>query len=86
MATEFHGHGDPRFARLGAAFRANFDEGMELGASLAVTLHGKTVVDLWAGCADRKGKVPWQRDTIVLTYSTSKLAPILMTLMLVDRG
>jgi len=86
MAIEIHGHGDPRFARLEKAFRANFDEGMELGASLAVTLHGKTVVDLWAGCADRKGKVPWQRDTIVLIFSSTKLAPILMTLMLVDRG
>lgn len=86
MATEIHGYCDPRFAPLEDAFRANFDEGLELGASLAVTLHGKPVVDLWAGCADRKGTVPWRRDTIALIYSTTKIAPVLMTLMLVDRG
>ncbi len=86
MATEIHGHCDPRFARLEAAFRANFDEGLELGASLAVTLHGKPVVDLWAGHADLNRKLPWDRDTIVLVFSSTKLAPILMTLMLIDRG
>ncbi len=86
MATEIHGHCDSRFAPLEEAFRANFDEGLELGASLAATLHGEPVVDLWAGCADPKNKVPWQRDTIVLAYSNTKLAATLMTLMLVDRG
>lgn len=83
--TRIHGVCDPRFAAVQAAFGANFDQGQELGASVAVTLAGETVVDLWAGDADRTGR-PWERDTIVNVWSTTKTMAATCLLVLADRG
>ncbi|HRH60671.1 MAG TPA: hypothetical protein PL045_08885, partial [Chitinophagaceae bacterium] len=44
--THVHGYCDPRFAPLRDAFAENFAEGLEIGASLALTHCGETVVDL----------------------------------------
>src|SRR5215472_10194553 len=86
MSIEIQGFCDELFEPLRKAFVANFDEGLELGASLAVTLRGKSVVDLWAGWADVAKTKPWQEDTIVLVYSSGKIAVALCTIMLIDRG
>ncbi|HUO11468.1 MAG TPA: serine hydrolase domain-containing protein [Caulobacteraceae bacterium] len=86
MSVEFHGFCDGRFAPLKDAFGANFEEDLELGASLCVTLHGETVVDLWAGWADVAQTRPWEKDTIVAVASTTKIAVTLSLLMLIDRG
>jgi CubicO group peptidase (beta-lactamase class C family) len=83
--TEIHGECDPRFEAVRTAFGANFDQGQELGASVAVTLHGEPVVDLWAGDADETGR-PWERDTIVNVWSTTKTMSATCLLMLADRG
>lgn len=68
---EIHGTCKPGFAAVRDAFAANFAEGLELGAAAAVTVDGEFVVDVWAGDADTGG-APWQRDTIVNVYSTTK--------------
>ena len=73
------------FASVRDAFEANFAEGLELGASAAVTVDGEFVVDIWAGDADAEG-APWQRDTIVNVYSTTKTMASTCMLMLADRG
>jgi CubicO group peptidase (beta-lactamase class C family) len=83
--TEIHGECDPRFEAVRAAFAANFAQGHERGASAAVTLEGETVVDLWAGDADDTGS-PWQRDTIVNVWSTTKTMAATCLLILADRG
>ena len=83
--TEIHGYCEDGFEALQAQFAANFDEGLERGASVAVTLHGKTVVDLWAGDADGTGR-PWVEDTIVNVWSTTKTMSAICVLMLADRG
>ena len=44
------------------------------------------VVDLWAGTADQAGTRPWERDTIVNVYSTTKGMTALCAHRLVDRG
>jgi CubicO group peptidase (beta-lactamase class C family) len=67
------------------AFVRNFEQGLELGASAAVTLDGEPVVDLWAGDADLTG-APWERDTIVNVYSTTKTMAAACVLLLADRG
>ena len=59
--------------------------GQERGASAFVTLDGAPVVDIWAGDADDDG-TPWERDTIVNVYSTTKTMAPLCVLMLADRG
>jgi CubicO group peptidase (beta-lactamase class C family) len=82
---EIHGRFDPKFAPVREAFSGNFAAGLEVGASVAVTVDGTPVVDLWAGDA-AMGGAPWQRDTIVNVYSTTKTMASLCVLMLADRG
>jgi len=74
-----------RFEPVRAAFESNFRERDEVGASVFVTLEGEPVVDLWAGDAGPDGR-PWQEDTLVNVYSTTKTMASLCVLMLADRG
>lgn len=83
---EIHGHCDQRFSSVREAFAKNFEGGLEVGASFAATLDGKFVVDIWAGYTDAAQTRPWQRDTIVNVFSTTKPMTALCALMLVDRG
>ena len=63
---------DARFARVREAFGANFLSYRETGASVALALDGRLVVDLWGGWADKARTRPWTRDTIVNVFSTTK--------------
>ncbi len=83
---EVHGFCDKKFDAVKEAFIKNFEEGLEVGASFAATLNGKFVVDLWAGYADAEKTRPWEENTIVNVYSTTKIMTALCTLMLVDQG
>jgi CubicO group peptidase (beta-lactamase class C family) len=83
--VEVHGSCDDAFGPVRDAFIGNFDQGNEVGASVAVTHHGRPVVDLWAGDADQAGR-PWEQDTIVNVYSTTKTMAATCVLMLADRG
>ena len=80
-----HGHCDERFESVREAFAANFEERGDVGASVCVTLEGDPVVDLWGGEAV-KGGAPWEEDTIINVYSTTKTMASLCLLMLADRG
>lgn len=83
--TEITGTCKPEFEAVRTRFEANFDEGLELGAGVSVTLHGEPVVDLWAGDADDAGR-PWERDTIINCWSVTKTMSAIVMLMLEDRG
>jgi CubicO group peptidase (beta-lactamase class C family) len=84
--TEIHGHCDDRFAPVRDTFATNFAERDEVGASVSVVLDGEVVVDLWGGHADEARSRPWERDTIVNVYSTTKTMSFLCVLVLADRG
>ena len=75
-----------RFAPAREAFAANLASGADVGASFCATLEGETVVDLWGGWADEERTRPWERDTIVNVYSTTKTMTALTALLLADRG
>jgi len=75
-----------RFAAVRGGFEANLASGADVGASFAATLEGETVVDLWGGWADEARARPWERDTIVNVYSTTKTMTALTALLLADRG
>jgi len=81
-----HGTADPRFARVRDTFAENFRTRDEIGAAVAVTIDGKPVVDLWAGHADMARTRPWERDTIVNVYSTTKGMAALCLHQLVEQG
>jgi CubicO group peptidase (beta-lactamase class C family) len=83
---QVHGHCDERLAAVRAAFEENFRDREELGAAVAVTMDGETVVDLWGGRADTAGTRPWERDTLVNVWSTSKGPVALCAHILADRG
>jgi CubicO group peptidase (beta-lactamase class C family) len=75
-----------RYAPVRAAFDANLASGADLGASFCATVEGETVVDLWGGWADEAKTRPWEKDTIVNVYSTTKTMTALTALLLADRG
>jgi CubicO group peptidase (beta-lactamase class C family) len=84
--TEVQGYCDDRFAAVRDAFRANFDNGLEAGASVAIAIEGELVVDLWGGVADPATGRPWEQDTICCAWSTTKTMTALCLLALADRG
>jgi CubicO group peptidase (beta-lactamase class C family) len=68
------------------AFRENFANNDELGASVCITHRGTSVVDLWGGTADEVTGRPWERDTLVIVFSSTKGAVALIANMLAERG
>jgi len=84
--VEIHGTCDPAFARVREAFEREFAAGNELGAAVAATLEGELVVDLWAGHRDAERTRPFERDTLVNVYSTTKGLTAIALHRLVDEG
>ena len=95
--AEIHGTVAPGFEAVRAAFESNFDTQGDVGASVAITVGGEFVVDLWGGTAtfdgpdDDEAGVPgvegdWQEDTIINVWSTTKTMAALCCLILADRG
>jgi CubicO group peptidase (beta-lactamase class C family) len=85
MAT-IHGSCDERFTGMKEVLSTNLDSGADLGASVAVTLDGKMIVDIWGGWADTEKTKPWAEDTITNVWSTTKTMTYLSALVLIDRG
>jgi CubicO group peptidase (beta-lactamase class C family) len=81
-----HGFAEDRFAPARDAFEANLASGADVGGSFCATVDGQTVVDLWGGFADEAKTRPWEKDTIVNVYSTTKTMAALTALLLADRG
>ena len=67
-------------------FAANFDERGEVGAAVSVYVDGEAVVDLWGGVADPATGRPWQSDTIVGVYSSTKGVTAICLNVLIERG
>ena len=83
---EVRGQYDAKFEPMVERFLNNFTEKGDVGASYAVSLEGEMVVDIWAGHRDAQGAEPWQEDTIVNVYSTTKTMAAMCALVLADRG
>jgi CubicO group peptidase (beta-lactamase class C family) len=84
--VEIRGTCDAAFEPVEEAFAENFREKHEVGASVAVSINQRMVVDLWAGLARRDTQSPWSGDTIVNVYSASKGIAALCAHRLVDQG
>lgn len=82
---QVNGTCDAKFEAVQAAFVNNFSEGTEQGASLCVSVGGEVVVDIWGGERNDAGD-PWEADTIVNVYSTTKTMAAICMHMLADRG
>jgi CubicO group peptidase (beta-lactamase class C family) len=75
-----------KFAAVRDAFEGNLASGADVGACFTATVEGETVVDLWGGWADEAKTRPWEKDTIVNVYSTTKTMTALTALLVADRG
>jgi CubicO group peptidase (beta-lactamase class C family) len=75
-----------KYEGVAHALAQSLDEGGDVGASVAVIHRGETVVDIWGGFVDQEKSAPWERDTLVNVWSTSKTMTFLVALMLSDRG
>jgi len=88
--VDVQGRCGPGFEAVQEAFAANFEHGVDAGASVAVTVDGELVVDLWGGTLhdadDGSGTGAWAEDTLINVYSTTKTMSFLCVLLLVDRG
>lgn len=84
--TESHGFCDEKFAAVREQFEKNFDERGDVGGSFAATIEGEYVIDLWGGHRNADKTLPWEEDTIVNVYSTTKTMTFLTALILADRG
>ncbi|KAL7948798.1 beta-lactamase/transpeptidase-like protein [Trichoderma barbatum] len=84
--AQIHGQFDPEFEELRKLFQKNLDSKAEIGASITLNIDGKNVVDIWGGYADEECTRPWESDTIVGVWSTTKGVASLALLMLIDRG
>src|SRR6201999_1746548 len=81
-----HGFTKGKFDALRATFDANLASGADIGASVSVRVADETVVDLWGGYADAAQTKPWEENTIVNVYSTTKTMTALTARLLADRG
>ncbi|HEY5096701.1 MAG TPA: serine hydrolase domain-containing protein [Acidimicrobiales bacterium] len=84
--AEIEGSWDPRFAAVVEVLSSSLDTGGDVGASVAVLLHGEPVVDVWGGFVDEAHSAPWREDTLTNVWSSTKTMTFLCALMLADRG
>lgn len=86
MVSDIQGYCEPQFKQTREVLKHSLESGDDLGASFAVTIDGKPVVDIWGGYLDDDKTRPWQENTIVNVYSTTKTMAFLCALILADRG
>lgn len=84
--TDISGICPPQFAAVKDAFAANFENGLERGARFSAVIGGETVLDIWAGSADREGVVAFDNTTLTPVFSTGKAVMALLIARLVDKG
>jgi CubicO group peptidase (beta-lactamase class C family) len=82
----FDGHVDEGYGKVADAFRRNVVSGREIGAAVAVYRDGRAVVDLWGGLRNDTTGAPWQKDTLVTVFSTTKGVASLAVAIAVSRG
>ncbi len=70
--SQIHGTVARGFEKVRDAFIENFEKRNELGAACAIYHNGEKVVDLWGGVRDKQTDAPWEEDTLILVFSTTK--------------
>jgi CubicO group peptidase (beta-lactamase class C family) len=84
--SQVQGTTTEKFAGLVDHLEKTLANGDDVGASIAVYHHEELVADLWGGYRDEAKTTPWDRDTLVNVWSTTKTMTFLVALMLYDRG
>ena len=74
------------FEGVREAFDANFADGLEVGAAFSAYHQGQKVVDVWGGVADVRDGTPWEEDSMVVVFSTTKGATAICANRLIQEG
>ncbi len=83
---EIQGRYDEKFESIGDCYKKQFELGLDIGSSLALTYEGEIVIDIWAGTKDKAKSLPWEENTIVNVFSSTKNATSLAAYVLADQG
>ncbi|TWI53060.1 CubicO group peptidase (beta-lactamase class C family) [Pseudomonas duriflava] len=86
---QIQGYYDLAFETVKDRFSELFTEAQGLqtrGAALCVQVGGETVIDLWAGTADKDAQSAWHADTILNLFSCTKAYTAVAALQLVQEG
>jgi CubicO group peptidase (beta-lactamase class C family) len=81
-----HGWTASGFEIVRERFEKNFADGLEVGAAFAAYHRGQKVVDLWGGIADEATDRPWEEDTLMVVFSTTKGATAICAHQLAQDG
>ena len=81
-----HGRFADGFEPVARCFAEQISRGLEVGAGLSVYQHGRPILDLWGGVADKAARRPWERDTRVILFSVTKGLAAMAMHLLADRG
>ena len=84
--VDINGTVAPGWEGVHTAFAANFDERGDVGAAVCVYVGGVPVVDLWGGVADQRTGRPWERDTVVGVFSSTKGVTAVGANLAIERG
>ncbi len=69
---DIHGYVSRGFEAVREAFAENFVRRRELGGACSAFVRGEKVVDLWGGTRNKRTGEPWNEDTMVIVYSSTK--------------
>jgi CubicO group peptidase (beta-lactamase class C family) len=76
----------PGFEDVCEAFVENFESRNDLGAACCIYHRGEKVVDLWGGVRNETTGEPWEEDTMVVVFSTTKGLSALTMALAHSRG
>src|SRR5512132_439705 len=79
------GYVQPDFGAVTETLRKIVTHRLGGGAAVAVYHRGEPVVDTWAGTRDPQGR-PWDRETVAMSFSTTKGVVATALHRLVDKG
>ena len=85
MDITIEGHVAAGFEPVKDTF-AELWEDIEVGASCCALYQGDKVVDIWGGFTDAEMSTPWESDTLINVYSTTKGMASLALAILFDEG
>ena len=86
LADLIGGEVDEGYGKVADVFRRNLSSGKEVGAAVAVYRGGRKVVDLWGGFRNGITQAPWEQDTLVTVFSTTKGVASLAVAVAASRG
>ena len=69
---DIQGYCAPGFEALYQVFADNFLTHGDVGASFCAVQHGEVIASLWAGSTDRQGEEPFEEESLVNVFSSSK--------------